>query len=174
MTLAALYERRSREPSDINEHLETLRRYASQCQHVTEFGVRSGVSTTALLAGMPEQLVSYDWERRPEVDELERLAEGRWSFVLADVLTVTIAETDLLFIDTYHTGEQLRQELALHAEKVKNCIILHDTESFGMVGEHGKEGLWPAVVDFIDKGTFCLFQHFKNNNGLTILSRCQT
>jgi hypothetical protein len=35
------------EVSDINEHIPVLKRYADMCEHVTEFGVRSGVSTWA-------------------------------------------------------------------------------------------------------------------------------
>ena len=30
-------------PSDINQHLATLRHYAEECDHVTEFGVRDVV-----------------------------------------------------------------------------------------------------------------------------------
>ena len=50
-TLAEQYERARSTPSDINEHCETLRRLASECEHATEFGMRHGVSTVALLAG---------------------------------------------------------------------------------------------------------------------------
>ena len=35
--------------SDINEHLITLSNYASKCNSVTEFGVRSCVSTYAFI-----------------------------------------------------------------------------------------------------------------------------
>jgi hypothetical protein len=38
--------------SDINEHLPTLSQLASECQEVAEMGVRSVVSTWALLHGM--------------------------------------------------------------------------------------------------------------------------
>jgi hypothetical protein len=31
------------------------------------------------------------------------------------------------FIDTLHTGEQLRQELRLHSSRVRKYIVLHDT-----------------------------------------------
>jgi len=54
------FEERCRRPSDINEHLVTLRDLAANCAHVTEFGVRKGVSTFALLHGQPNRLISYD------------------------------------------------------------------------------------------------------------------
>ena len=40
-------------PSDINEHLPTLRKYAEECDHITEMGVRWIVSTYAFLAAKP-------------------------------------------------------------------------------------------------------------------------
>ena len=45
-------------PSDINEHLPTLKVYAEQCEHVTEMGVRGIVSTYALLMGKPKTMIS--------------------------------------------------------------------------------------------------------------------
>ena len=36
--------------SDINEHLAVMHKYADECNHITEFGVRTGVSTWAWLA----------------------------------------------------------------------------------------------------------------------------
>jgi len=48
-------------PSDINEHLPTIRDLASECNHITEMGVRSAVSAWAWLAGMPKDgLHLYD------------------------------------------------------------------------------------------------------------------
>ena len=31
--------------SDINEHISVMHKYANECEHITEFGVRTGVST---------------------------------------------------------------------------------------------------------------------------------
>lgn len=97
--------------SDIYGHLPTLRLFACQCKHVTEFGVRSGVSTTALLAGLvgreETQLVPFDLSRSAEVDTLECAAGSVFRFVLGDSRRVDIESTDMLFIDTFRTGEQL-------------------------------------------------------------------
>ena len=45
---------------DMIGHKYTLARYASECDHVTEFGVRRGISTGYLLDGNPTTMVSYD------------------------------------------------------------------------------------------------------------------
>jgi len=42
------------EPCDINEHLPTLRSYASKCEVVAEMGVRNVVATYAFLKGLEE------------------------------------------------------------------------------------------------------------------------
>jgi len=65
-----------------------------------------------------------------------------------------------------------REELRLHSGKVRKYIVLHDTNTFGQVGEtEGHAGLWPAVEEFLAQGTFRLKHRFENNNGLAILER---
>lgn len=172
-TLAELYHLACSTPSDMNEHCPTLYALARQCKHVTEMGTRTGVSTAALLYAQPETLVCYDRRRLPPVDVLQRLAAAtRFLFHEADVRTIEIEPTDLLFIDTWHVYEQLREELRLHAGKVQRYIVLHDTTTFGDCGESpGHRGLWPAVEEFLAQGTFQLKERFLNNNGLTVLER---
>jgi GT2 family glycosyltransferase/tetratricopeptide (TPR) repeat protein len=169
--LAGLYHAACSTPSDIHEHLPKLYELASQCRHVTEFGTRAGTSTAALLFAQPDQLVCYDKVKHPLVDVLRALA-GRtlFHFRLADVLAVEIDETDLLFIDTYHVYEQLKEELRLHAGKARKFIVLHDTTTFGERGEKpGSRGVWPAVEEFLAQGTFRLLDRHMNNHGLTVL-----
>jgi tetratricopeptide (TPR) repeat protein len=170
-TLARLYEAACRTPSDINEHLPILYELASRCRHVTELGSRTGVSTTALLFAQPDTLVCYDLKKYPEIERLRALA-GRtcFRFHKVDVLQTDIEETDLLFIDTRHDYEQLREELRRHGGKARRYIVLHDTTTFGEQGETpGHRGLWPAVEEFLAEGTFRLTERYVNNNGLTAL-----
>ena len=49
-------------PSDINEHIPTLIEYASECDTITEMGVRGITSTWAFLGAAPKRLISYDME----------------------------------------------------------------------------------------------------------------
>jgi glycosyltransferase involved in cell wall biosynthesis/predicted Zn-dependent protease len=169
--LEHLYRAACATPSDIHEHLPTLYALAGECRHVTEMGTRTGVSTTALLYAQPQVLVCYDTARYPQVDRLRQLA-GRTEFIFyqQNVLWAEIEETDLLFIDTWHVYEQLRDELRLHAPKVRKYIVLHDTTTFGERGEtEGHRGLWPAVEEFLAEGTFRLKARYENNHGLTVL-----
>jgi hypothetical protein len=173
--LAAAYRRACRTASDIYRHLPALCRYARGCRHVTEFGTRAGVSTLALLRGLPERLVAYDLRRLPEVGRLERLARLQgvdFAFRREDTRRADLEPTDLLFIDTYHTRGQLEAELAAAGGKVRRYLLLHDTETYGEVGEDGGDGLWAALAPFLRRHPrWCLLEHRPENNGLTVLWR---
>lgn len=187
--LNQLYEGYCKSPSDINQHLPTLKSYSEKCTHVTEMGVREGISTTALLLGKPKNLVGYDINLKESVHLLKELAENEglnFDYKLGDTRTVEIEETDLLFIDTWHVYEQLKLELALHHQKVKKYIILHDTTTYAYKNEKDfphwtpalvKQiqepiGLWPAVEEFLaENPEWVIQERFTNNNGLTILTR---
>jgi hypothetical protein len=177
-------------PTDINEHLQTLKEYAAKCEHVTEMGVRDVVSTWAFLAGNPKRLISYDLYQSPihkinQARALSAAAGIEFDFRIADTTdaNLQIEETDLLFIDTWHIYEQLKREFELHAGKVRKYIILHDTTLFGEVGtpelfdasiKHvaTQKGLWPAVEEFLaENPQWKLHKRFTHNNGLTILEK---
>lgn len=177
--------------SDINEHLITLKEYVMLCDHITEFGVREGLSTYALLAGLPKKMYSYDivHNNNFNVDELYNWTKElniNYNYIIADTLTTTIEETDMLFIDTHHAYEQATRELERHSDKIRKFIIFHDTETFGYVDEgfpgclseiirnepKRKQGLMNAITEFLSKHSeWCIEKQFKNNNGLTILKR---
>lgn len=163
-------------PSDIHEHLPTLLNLAQQCQHITEMGVRTGASTRAFLAA-DRVLRSYDLYLDDEVTAWFDLANllGRDAvYTKADVLTIHIDDTDLLFIDTLHNYDQLRQELARHSSKVRRYMAFHDTETFGWRDEMGTgPGLRQALDEFLAASPQWRLQHrYTNNNGLTVLERC--
>lgn len=170
------YEWAKQTPSDINENVHILYDLAKECKHVTEMGVRTGVSTRAFLNANVE-LVSYDLNLDKGVSQLFDVAKSigrKVEYIKADVLKIDIQETDLLFIDTLHTYEQLIQELKLHAKKSNKYIVMHDTYTFGLNGELNKDkrGLLSAIIEFLTENPEWKFKiHKTNNNGLTVLER---
>jgi len=162
-------------PSDINEHLPTLKRYAEKCEHITEMGVRWCVSSYALLAANPKRMVSYDIETHPNVAALKEAASIAgidFNYIEADTNKVTIEETDLLFLDTEHSYRQLKSELTLHSDKVREYIIFHDTVTFANYRADGLGGLSQAIEEWsTDNPQWQLEEHFNNNNGLTVYKR---
>ena len=176
--------------SDINEHLPTLRRYAEECEHITEMGVRWVVSTYAFLVAKPKTLVSIDIQLpstwNADITPIEQGAKDLgcdFSFHLSNVLDIEIDQTDLLFIDTWHAYKQLKAELALHHSKVNKYIIFHDTTTYEFSDEGGYtefgfegdgQGLWPAIEEFLEEHPeWTIKERFTNNNGLTILHKKQ-
>lgn len=167
-------------PSDINEHLIVLRYYADHCSHVTELGVRRGVSTWAFLSSMAKRLVSVDVNHPDdfggslqEMREASAEAMINFTFILADDLSIELEETDLLFIDALHTYGHLTKELALHACKSRKYIIFHDIVQYGVVGVDGGEGIGRAISEFLNQNpAWKVKETYENNNGLLILEKC--
>ena len=162
--------------SDINEHLPTLFKYGKLVDHITEFGVRKGTSTVAFLYSAPKELISYDITDRKFNHKLFKKMiphSTKFTFIKVNTLEVTIKETDLLFIDTYHSYSQLSEELILHGNKSKKYLIFHDTQTYGSVGMDKKEpALQKAIHEFIDINKhWILKDEFENNNGLIVLER---
>lgn len=174
---------------DITEHLPILRRYALDCEHITEMGIRKAVSTWALLDGRPKKFIGYDINYEPIIETVAIICEKEgieFIFKHEEVSTVIIEQTDLLFIDTWHVYEQLKRELEQHHNRVNKYIILHDTEIYRFKNEKDfaywnpplvksivdPVGLWPAVEEFLEiHPEWKVKEHFTNNNGLTVLER---
>lgn len=178
MNLVEIYNQKCSIPSDINEHLPTLKKYAEECEHITEMGVRWVVSTYALLMGNPKKMISYDINGVDWLPISELVKDTtNFEFRVANTLDLEIEDTDLLFIDTLHNYKQLSGELKLHGNKSRKYIIMHDTTLFEWIGEsyEGKVdemGLWPAIEEFLNENPHWeLFERYTNNNGLTILKR---
>jgi hypothetical protein len=185
------YDYEHRNISDINEHIPTLYEYGLKCKHITEMGVRWVSSTWAFLYSNPNKFISYDIVKHENINEVISLSKEyniNYTFIEDDVLSINIEQTDLLFIDTLHTYNQLLYELKLHSTNVNKYIIVHDTVSYGQIDEqlyghaspivknmeNNKTGLINAINDFLllDIGkSWKVSKIFENNNGLTILER---
>ncbi len=173
------YDWARRNPSDINENVHLLYDLGRHCKTAIEMGVRTGVSSRALLhSGV--SLVSYDINVNPDVARLFELARKlgqQAQYHQADVLKISIPKVDLLFIDTYHTYEQLRQELKLHGNQAQKYLAFHDTYTFGLTGENPQDrrGLLTAIIEFMIQNPHWKWHTFRtNNNGFTILERIST
>ena len=186
MKLDEQYHIRCLNPSDIREHIPTLKKYSEECNHVTEMGVRYCVSTFGLMMGRPKKLVSYDIMPiedynidREDLKYIAKVNDVDYNFIVGDTTKIEIEETDFLFIDTDHTYNQLKTELQLHGNKARKYLGFHDTTSCefedsnnGINTTGGGRGLWPAIEEFlIDNSHWKLHARFTNNNGLTILKR---
>jgi beta-1,4-mannosyl-glycoprotein beta-1,4-N-acetylglucosaminyltransferase len=166
--LESEYEKACSADTDIFKHLPVLRKFAKECSHITEMGVRTGQSTRALLVE-PVTLRSYDLYLNDEVGKLFALAQAAdkdVKYIEGDTLQIEIDETDLLFIDTEHTYTQLAAELELHHHKARKYIAFHDTD------KPFAEELLPAIIEFMirhPEWEFC--HHSKECHGFTVIKR---
>lgn len=186
-------------PSDIHEHIPRLRELASECSSAIEIGVNEVVSTWGILQGLSESgqknlsYIGIDL-KYPFLNTLflaNQLAESSgisFQFWQANDFYIDIEPTDLLFIDSWHTYCHLTYELEKFSPKVRKYIAMHDTgEPWGDQDEpcyldalpdypphidRFKQGLWPAIVDFLKTHPeWCLREHYVNNHGFTVLER---
>lgn len=180
------YQEELRSKSDINEHLHDLYTLACNCTHITEMGSRFGSSTKAFL-NAPVSLRAYDLEiHKPLMDlfKIARKAGKDVEYNKGNTLELLIEPTDMIFIDTWHSQQQLRDELKLHGNAARKYLAFHDTHTYGVRDEQkdwaanpdrkamDRQGLLPAIIDFVIANPHWHFKmHKSNNNGLTVLER---
>jgi len=189
------------EISDINEHLPTLFKYASECESIIELGVRGCVSSWAFVFGLlnnnkkNKKILLNDIEKC-NIDELLHYTKEldiNVDYEWKNDLDLIIDENvDLVFIDTWHIYGQLIRELNKFSKVTNKYIIMHDTEVDKIYGETIRSGwnaykqsqetgyqveeiicgLQKAIDEFLKKnGDWILLEKFENNNGLTILKK---
>jgi predicted O-methyltransferase YrrM len=188
-TLEGLYDQYRAGKTAIAPHLPRLRALAAQCANAVEFGVKQGASSTALLLGA-EHVTSLDIRETPQARALQRLVGERWTYRIADTRQVTPQATDLLFIDSLHTYDQVAAELARHADHVRRFLVFHDTVTFGSIGAKGEGGeqAWtyqrgvsvplealgirPAIDALMMRDTsWRIVAHYVDSHGLLVLER---
>jgi hypothetical protein len=166
--------------SDISAHLPMLEFLASRCEHITEFGVRDCYSTVAFISSCRGKVISYDVNLTPSIEFLQSLQDSvpcTWEFKLADTTNknLKIEQTDLLFIDTLHTYDQVKKELELHSDKVNRFIVFHDTYSQWdkSLDNIEEEGIGRAIEEFLKENTnwIIVYQVFFNHGLIAIEKR---
>ena len=145
------YEFVCRTPSDINEHLPTLYKYALDCDSIIELGVRGCVSSWALLRGLKDgnkndkYLFLNDIEKC-DISDLINVSEYlnievEYEWINDLKLNTGDKKYDMTFIDTWHVYGQLKRELIKFGEITNKYIIMHDTTIDAEKGETIRLGL---------------------------------
>jgi len=187
--------------SDINEHLLTLSKYASECEFVLAMGVQNPASSWAFAHGLlrnkkNNKILFLNETHEVDVYDISYKTNSlpiviEYKFI--NNLQLELKEkVDLTFIDTWHVYGQMKRELAKFAPFTKKYIIMHDTtvddwrgetvrcgldagqQAFdsGIPYEEIVKGIWPAIQEFLEANPeWVLHERFMNNNGLTILRR---
>lgn len=165
----------------IAPYMDTLLKYALECDHITELGVNQVNSTWAFLKARPKRLVSVDIDlhKRPSQKVREFRGKNYWLYwaqylareegivfvpVESDDLKIALEETDLMFVDSNHSQSHFRAEMNLHKVKIKKYLIVHDTTMF-------KRQLMPVIDDLVENREFEIIEKFESSPGLTVLKK---
>ena len=147
MDINTFYENAKNNPSDINEHVETLYNYALQSKSVLELGVSEGNSSWGLLKGLCdntfENKIFIQCDIREFCENVENVSKitsekhiTHKYYGMSDLdLNLNDMTFDLTFIDTWHVYGQLKRELEKFSPITNKYIIMHDTEIDGIQGE---------------------------------------
>jgi len=162
-------------PSNMQNEIRTIHRYACMCKHITEFGFGVGRSGSAILAAKPKKYITYDvrdYGPREQYKKLAEFEELDFEFILGDSTEVEIEPTEMLFIDSWHTFKQKTIELSKHVKKVSKFILIHDTRTCGHRGEDGTEpGYLQAIKNFLlTNENWYLLEIDQTGNGICVLS----
>jgi hypothetical protein len=188
------YEYLCSTPSDINEHLPTLYRYAQECDSAFETGVRGCVSSWAITYGLlnnkneTQKTLLLNDITECDVNHLiiTALSENiKIDCIWKNNLEIELdANYDLTFIDTWHVYGQLKRELEKFSKITNKYIIMHDTTVDEWKGETIRErmnavqqsldsgfpleeinqGLWPAIDEFLKKNPEWVLHERFTNN----------
>jgi cephalosporin hydroxylase len=136
-------------PSDINELVPDLYKYAKECQSIIECGVSEGNSSWGLFKGLCDNsyenktfvqcdLPTKDCQYEATIKELCKMKNINHTFYRMSDLDIVFEDDvrfDLTFIDTWHIYGQLKRELNKYAPITTKYILMHDTQVDGEVGE---------------------------------------
>lgn len=113
---------------DMAPHVKTLTALAADAKVVVEFGIRGGVSTWALLDGLPEDGRLYGVDIDPNAPMPPRVKDDpRFTFLVGDSLKVKLPKrADLVLIDSSHEFTQTVLELQRAASLRPAMIVCHD------------------------------------------------
>jgi len=188
-------------PSDINEHLPILYKYAKECESIIECGVRECVSSWALVFGVlnnnsKNKKILLNDKYECNINELLNYTKDLSidiNYEWKNDLHLQLKDNyDMVFIDTWHVYGQLKRELNKFGPIINKYIIMHDTTIDEIDGEtircgwsaykQSKEtgytideincGLEKAITEFLEVNSdWKLLEKLTNNNGLTVLER---
>ena len=154
-------------------HHDAITKYANGCESYKELGTHQGATAAAaVFAGFKKiTLVDMDhYKIRPNENIFKThcmLEKIELDIIESTSLNPkTVSDVDLLLIDSRHTYDHCKKELALHGSSVKKYIVFHDTKAI--------PGVKRAVMEFVTKNKeWEVLEHYEENVGYSVIGRKQ-
>ena len=154
---------------DYTAQHDVIKLKASECQTYRELGIMQGATAAAaVVAGFKDlHLIDVDLknfnEFKPifERENIKMKVDGKSSL---SYRSEDLPEVDFLLIDSLHVPGHLKQELKIHAPRVKKYILFHDTFS--------KTSLHKEVLFYIKtRPQWEVVEYYEKNVGYTLIKR---
>ena len=148
---------------------DAIIKYGSECETYRELGIMQGATAAAaVVAGFKDlHLIDIDLknfnEFKPifEKENIKMKVDGKSSL---SYRSEDLPEVDFLLIDSLHVPGHLKQELKIHAPRVKKYILFHDTFS--------KTSLHKEVLFYIKtRPQWEVVEYYEKNVGYTLIKR---
>jgi hypothetical protein len=180
-SLVSFYTVLCNQDSPIRKELPRLQYLAAHCGEGNVPGevvevVHQDHSSFALMAGAPKSFKAY--YQQPDQRRIKLLEDMAPEGVVFEAFggkpnELELPECDLLFLDVDpHTGAYYLDLLRQYAGQSRRYIAIHDSVVYGE--RFGNEpGLMYGVEAFVkeENGRWFIVRHYKDQNGLLILSR---
>lgn len=160
---------------DIKLHFDAMSHVAQKCETITEFTRHR--ESTVVWSRSPAKVFSFTREPDVLLKLTSDLVGDRLSLRLGIDSTdiASIEPTDLLFLNTFHSGERLQAEISAFLPSVKRFLLVSGTQAFGKYAEQSKSdsqqpGMWMPMHQLMKSGWFVVW-HSGAGQGMTLFGQ---
>lgn len=155
---------------------DAIQKYLTKEDTYMELGTHQGGTASAAILCKPKSVIMVDIDiskynkfLSPIADEFceENNIELKFN-ITSSIGLGSMAQCDMLVIDTVHNPDFMNSELALHGGNVDKYIIAHDTS---VLMGRPNDSLFQALKKFADKNNWKVIERGIINAGYTVLKR---
>ena len=155
---------------------DAIQKYLSNEDVYMELGTHQGGTASAAMLARPKSVIMVDIDPSRYYKFLSPIAD---SFCRANGIDLemkntssiglgSIANCDMLVIDSVHKADFMNKELALHGGNVNKYIIAHDTM---IINGRRNESLHEILVEYGNKFGWSVIERGITNVGYTVLKK---
>jgi hypothetical protein len=153
---------------------DAIQKYLSNEDVYMELGTHQGGTASAAMLSKPKSVIMVDIDPSKYYKCLSQIADEFCAVNDIDLQMKStssiglgsVANCDMLVIDTVHNADFMNKELALHGGNVNKYIIAHDTS---VLMGRPNDTLFQVLNRFADKNNWKVIERGVTNAGYTVL-----